>query len=279
MRLALLGTGTMGAGMARNLLSAGHTVHAWNRTRERAQRLAADGVVVHDTPADALAGSDALVTMLADGDAVAAAVDGLSLDGVPWAQMSTVAVAETGALAARAPGTFVDAPVLGSKPGAESGELIVLAAGAPDARERFAPVFDAVGARTIDLGDAPGAGTRMKLVLNHWVVALVEGLAETVLLAEGFGLDPQAFLDIIDGGPMGPPYAKLKGANMVARSYEPNFSLKLAHKDAGLIAAAASEAGLDLPLATLVRERMGLAIEAGHGEEDFSATVEAGRRR
>jgi 3-hydroxyisobutyrate dehydrogenase len=279
MRLALLGTGTMGAGMARNLLSAGHTVHAWNRTRERAQRLAADGVVVHDTPADALAGSDALVTMLADGDAVAAAVDGLSLDGVPWAQMSTVAVAETGALAARAPGTFVDAPVLGSKPGAESGELIVLAAGAPDARGRFAPVFDAVGARTIDLGDEPGAGTRMKLVLNHWVVALVEGLAETVLLAEGFGLDPQAFLDIIDGGPMGPPYAKLKGANMVARSYEPNFSLKLAHKDAGLIAAAASEAGLDLPLATLVRERMGLAIEAGHGEEDFSATVEAGRRR
>jgi 3-hydroxyisobutyrate dehydrogenase len=279
MRLALLGTGTMGAGMARNLLSAGHTVHAWNRTRERAQRLAADGVVVHDTPADALAGSDALVTMLADGDAVAAAVDGLSLDGVPWAQMSTVAVAETGALAARAPGTFVDAPVLGSKPGAESGELIVLAAGAPDARGRFAPVFDAVGARTIDLGDEPGAGTRMKLVLNHWVVALVEGLAETVLLAEGFGLDPQAFLDIIDGGPMGPPYAKLKGANMVARSYEPNFSLKLAHKDAGLIATAASEAGLDLPLATLVRERMGLAIEAGHGEEDFSATVEAGRRR
>ena len=137
--------------------------------------------------------------------------------------------------------------MLGSKPGAESGELIVLASG-PGSRDRFAPVFDAVG-RTIDLGDEPGAGTRMKLVLNHWVVALVEGLAETVLLAEGLELDPQAFLDIIDGGPMGPPYAKLKGANMIARSYEPNFSLKLAHKDAGLIAAAAEAAGIDLPLA------------------------------
>ena len=277
MRIALLGTGTMGAGMARNLLSAGHTVRAWNRTRERAEPLVADGATVHDTPGDALAGSDVLVTMLADGDAVAAAVDGLSLDGVPWAQMSTVAVPETATLAARAPGTFVDAPVLGSKPGAESGELIVLAAGAPDARDRFAPLFDAVGARTIDLGDEPGTGTRMKLVLNHWVVALVEGLAETVLLAEGLKLDPQAFLDIIDGGPMGPPYAKLKGGNMIARSYEPNFSLKLAHKDAGLIAAAAEEAGVDLPLAAVIRQRMGMAIDAGHGEEDLSATVEAGR--
>ena len=277
MRVALLGTGTMGAGMARNLLSAGHEVHAWNRTRERAEPLVADGAVVHDTAAAALDGAGALVTMLADGDAVAAAVDGLSLDGVPWAQMSTVAVTETAALAARAPGTFVDAPVLGSKPGAESGELIVLAAGPPDVRERLAPVFDAVGARTVDLGGEPGAATRMKLVLNHWVIALVEGLAETVLLAEALDLDPQAFLDVIDGGPMGPPYAKLKGANMVARSYEPNFSLALAHKDAGLIAAAAEAVGADLPLATLVRERMGMAIEAGHADDDFSATVEAGR--
>jgi 3-hydroxyisobutyrate dehydrogenase len=277
MRVALLGTGTMGAGMARNLLSTGHEVHVWNRTRERAEPLAADGAVVHHTPAEALGGADALVTMLADGDAVAAAIEGLPLDGVPWAQMSTVAVQETGALAARAPGTFVDAPVLGSKPGAEAGELIVLASGPADARARFASVFDAVGARTIDLGDEPGAGTRMKLVLNHWVIALVEGLAETVLLAEGLDLDPQAFLDIIDGGPMGPPYAKLKGADMVARSYEPNFSLKLAHKDAGLIAAAAEAAGIDLPLARAARERMGMAIEAGHGEDDFSATVEAGR--
>jgi 3-hydroxyisobutyrate dehydrogenase len=273
MRVALLGTGTMGAGMARNLLAAGHEVHAWNRTRERAEPLAADGAIVHDTPAAALDGADALVTMLADGDAVAAATDGLPVGDVPWAQMSTVGIDETAAFAARAPGTFVDAPVLGSKPAAEQGELMILASGAV---ERCAPVFEAVG-RTIDLGDEPGAGTRMKLVLNHWVIALVEGLAETVLLAEGLDLDPQAFLDIIDGGPMGPAYAKLKGGNMIARSYEPNFSLELAHKDAGLITAAAEAAGIDLPLATLVRERMGMAIEAGHGEDDFSATVEAGR--
>jgi 3-hydroxyisobutyrate dehydrogenase len=138
--------------------------------------------------------------------------------------------------------------------------------------ERCRPVFDAVG-RTIDLGPETGAGQRMKLVLNHWVLALVEGVAETVLLAERLGIDPQQFFDIIDGGPMGPAYAKLKGANMIERRYEPNFSLKLARKDADLIAAVAD----DLPLARLVSERIGQAIDAGHGDEDFSAVVEAGR--
>jgi 3-hydroxyisobutyrate dehydrogenase len=113
----------------------------------------------------------------------------------------------------------------------------------------------------------------MKLVLNHWVLALVEGVAETVLLAERLGIDPQRFLDIIDGGAMGPPYAKLKGTNMIERRYEPNFSLKLARKDAELIAAVAG----DLPLPRLISDRMAAAIERGHGDEDFSAVVEAGR--
>ena len=275
MEIALLGTGTMGAPMGRRLLAAGHGLRAWNRTRSRAEPLAAEGATVLDTPAEAVAGAGVVVTMLADAPAVEAAVEGLDLGDAVWAQMSTVGVTATERLAARGGATFVDAPVLGSKPGAEAGQLTVLASGA--ARERCAPVFDAVGARTIDLGDAPGAGTRMKLVLNHWVVALVEGVAETVALAEGLGLDPQAFLDVIDGGPMGPPYAKLKGANMIERRYEPNFSLKLAHKDAGLIVAAAEAAGFEAPLARLVAERMAVAIEKGHGDEDFSATVEAGR--
>jgi 3-hydroxyisobutyrate dehydrogenase len=113
----------------------------------------------------------------------------------------------------------------------------------------------------------------MKLVLNHWVIALTEGLAETVLLAERLGVDPQRFLDVIDGGPMGPAYARLKGTNMVERRYEPTFSLALARKDAELIASVAD----DLPLAALISERMGRAIEAGHGADDFSAVVETGR--
>ena len=264
MRVALLGTGTMGAGMARNLLAAGHEVRAWNRTRERAEAI--EGASVFDTPAEACDGAEVVITMLADAAAVEAATEGLSFEGAVWAQMSTIGVEATERLAR---GTFVDAPVLGSRPGAEAGELIVLASGP---FERCRPVLEAVG-EIVDLGPEPGAGTRMKLVLNHWVIALVEGLAETVLLAERLGLDPQAFLDVIDGGPMGPAYAKLKGTNMVERRYDPNFSLKLARKDADLI----SEAAGDLPLARLISERMGRAIDAGHGDEDFSVVVEAGR--
>jgi 3-hydroxyisobutyrate dehydrogenase len=277
MQVALLGTGTMGAPMGRRLLAAGLGLRAWNRTRSRAGPLAAEGAVVCDTRAEAVAGADVVVTMLTDAPAVEAAVDGLDLGDAVWAQMSTVGVAATERLAARSGDAYVDAPVLGSKPQADGGQLTVLASGA--ARARCAPVFDAVGARTIDLGDRPGAGTRMKLVLNNWVVALVEGVAETVALAEGLGLDPQAFLDVIDGGPMGPPYAALKGRMMIEREYPPSFSLRLAHKDAGLIVEAAEAAGLDLPLAALVRARMARAIAAGHGEGDFAATVEASRKQ
>jgi 3-hydroxyisobutyrate dehydrogenase len=264
MRVALIGTGAMGAPMGRNLLQAGHELHVWNRTRERAEAI--EGTTVHDTVADACAGVEVAITMLSDGDAVAQAMEGVELGDAVWAQMSTIGIEATERLAR---GTFVDAPVLGSTPQATNGELIVLASGP---WERCRPVFDAVG-RTVDLGSEPGAGQRMKLVLNHWVVALVESVAETVLVAERLGVDPRRFLEIIDGGAMGPPYAKLKGTNMIERSYEPTFSLKLARKDAELIAGVAE----DLPLIRLVSERMRAAIEAGHGDEDLSAVVEAGR--
>jgi 3-hydroxyisobutyrate dehydrogenase len=265
MRVTLLGAGLMGAPMGRNIVAAGHELRAWNRTRERAEAI--DGATVCDTPAEACSGAEVVVTMLADADAVEQAMDGVDLGDATWAQMSTIGV-EAGERLAR--GAYVDAPVLGSKSAAEEGSLTVLASGPS---ERCRPVFDAVG-RTIDLGPEPGMGQRTKLVLNHWVLALVEGVAETVLLAERLGVDPGRFLEIIDGGALGPPYAKLKGTNMIERRYEPNFSLKLARKDADLIAAVAG----DLPLARLISERMGAAIDDGHGDEDFSAVVEAGRR-
>jgi 3-hydroxyisobutyrate dehydrogenase len=138
-------------------------------------------------------------------------------------------------------------------------------------------LFDAVGARTVDLGDEVGAATRMKLVVNAWLLALTEGLAESVLLAEGLGVDPATFLDVIDGGPMGPPYAKMKGTMMIERAYDPSFALALARKDAGLAEAAAGAAGLELPLLRVIGERMQAAVDAGHGADDMAATVEAGR--
>src|SRR6185312_5693302 len=122
-----------------------------------------------------------------------------------WWQSSTIGVAATERLAARR--AFVDGPVLGTREPAEAGALTVLASG--PGRDRLGPVFEPVSARVVDMGDEIGTGTRMKLVLNAWVVSLTEGVAETIALAEGLGLDPRRFFEIIDGGGMNPAYAKL----------------------------------------------------------------------
>jgi len=281
MRVAILGTGIMGAPMARNLAAAGLEVRAWNRSRERAEPLAEHGVDVAGTADDAVRDADVVVTMLSDGSAVEAVARELAFpDGAVWAQMSTVGIQATERLVARAADAgvpIVDAPVLGTKAPAEQGQLTVIAAGPADARERCGPVFEAVGARTVQLGDEPGAATRMKLVLNAWLLALIEGLGESVALAEGLGVDPAAFLEIIDGGPLGPPYAKMKGTMMIERSYEPSFSLALAAKDAGLALAAAEAAGLELPALRAIRSQLEKAVDQGHGDDDMAAAVEASR--
>ena len=281
MRVSVLGTGTMGAPMARNIAAAGHDVRAWNRSRERAEPLAEHGVTVCDTPAEAVEGAEVVVTMLADGSAAETVAESIEFpEGAVWAQMSTVGIESTDRLAAiagRAGVPLVDAPVSGTKAPAEQGQLTVLVSGEPAARERCGPVFDAVAARVVVLGDEPGAATRMKLVLNAWLVALIEGLAESVALAEGLELDPAKFLEIIDGGPLGPPYAKMKGTMMIERSYDPSFTLALAAKDAQLALDAAARAGLDLPALAAIRAQLERGVEQGHGDSDMAAAVEATR--
>jgi 3-hydroxyisobutyrate dehydrogenase len=172
---------------------------------------------------------------------------------------------------------MVDAPVLGTKEPAEAGALTVLASGPAAGRERCRSVYETIGSSTVELGDTIGAASRMKLVLNAWLLALVEGLGETIRLAEGLDVDPARFLDVIDGGSIGVPYANLKGPMMIERSYPPSFPLRLAHKDATLAIDAAADAGLHLPLLDLVEQRMGAAIETGHGDDDIAAAVEAER--
>jgi 3-hydroxyisobutyrate dehydrogenase len=163
--------------------------------------------------------------------------------------------------------------VIGTKAPAEQGQLIVLASGPSDALERCRPVFDAIGSKTIELGEA-GAGSRMKLVTNAWIVALVESLAETIAFAESIGVDPAKFLEAIDGGPVGAPYAQLKGKMMVERDFPTSFALKHALKDARLVLEAAEEAGVTLPVVEAVVEQMARAAK-NHGDEDMAATVRA----
>src|SRR4051794_14045514 len=238
MRIAFRGTGTMGAPMARHLLAAGHDVAVWNRTRAKAEPLAEHGARVADTAAEAAVGAEALVTMLADGGAVADAVtQAAPAPGTLWWQASTVGIAGIEALdlLARERGlTLVDAPVLGTKAPAEEGKLVVLASGPGAALDRCAPLFDAVGSRTMRVGEA-GAATRLKLVCNLWVLAVTTGLAETITYAEGLDVDPAQFLEAIAGGALDIGYAKLKGPGMIAGELPVAFALAMALKDADLM--------------------------------------------
>ena len=275
--VAVLGTGIMGAGMTRSALRAGLPVRAWNRTRERAEPLSEDGAEVVDSVAQAVQGADLVVTMLSDGDAVLAvaddALDAAGEDAL-WLQMSTIGIASherCAELAARHAVELVDAPVVGTKQPAEQGKLTVLASGPDAARERCEPLFDAVGQRTIWLG-AAGAGTRLKLVINSWIVSLIEGLAETLATADALDVDKRQFLEAIEGGPLDLPYAQLKGGMMIERSFDPQFSLELAAKDARLAVEALEAHGLDLPLPRAIATRLQEGVDAGHGGEDMAAT-------
>ena len=279
--VALLGTGIMGAAMARNLIGAGLEVRAWNRSTEKAEPLADDGATVVESPMEAARGADFLLTMLADADVIEGVVgDGvlpaLAEDAV-WLQMSTVGErgnATLAHLAAENAVAYVDAPVLGTKAPAEQGQLVVLVSGPDPVRERCEPVFGAVGGKTVWLGDA-GEGGRLKLVVNNWIVGLLGVLAETIAFARATNVDPQKFLETIEGGPLGLPYAQMKGAMMIEEEFPTSFSARLARKDAALVLEAAEARDLDLAVASAVAARFDETIGAGHGDEDMAAVYEA----
>jgi 3-hydroxyisobutyrate dehydrogenase len=152
--------------------------------------------------------------------------------------------------------------------------LIVLASGPEGVRERSEAVFEPMASKVVWLGEA-GAGSRLKLVVNNWIVGLVGVLAETISLAEATGVDPKRFLETIEGGPLGLPYAQIKGNMMIEEQFPASFSLKLARKDAALVLDAARANGLEMSVAEAVAVRFDDAISSGLGDEDMAAVYEA----
>ncbi|MFE2228856.1 NAD(P)-dependent oxidoreductase [Streptomyces kronopolitis] len=282
--VAVLGTGIMGAAMARNLARAGLDVRAWNRTRARAEPLAADGVRVTGTPAEAVDGADAVLTMLLDGpaalDALRQAAPALP-SGALWLQMGTVGaegLAPLAGFAAEHGLRFVDAPVLGTKDPAEKGELTILAAGPQDVRERAERIFGIVGSSTRWVGEdaAGGAASRLKLVVNTWVLTVISGTGESLALAKGLGVDPRDFLAAVAGGALDLPYLRLKSELILSENYPASFTVSAARKDARLITEAARDAGVHVDLLAAAAERLRRAEQQGHGDKDASAAYYAG---
>jgi 3-hydroxyisobutyrate dehydrogenase len=255
--VAVLGTGTMGAPMARNLLRAGFGVRVWDRTPAKAARVGVGAV------AEVMTGPDGALSMLAP--------------GAVWIQMSTIGVEWSDRLAGMAAVhevAFVDAPVSGSSTPAEEGQLEILAAGGQPVRARVQPIFDVLGRRTVWL-DRVGDGSRLKLTLNFWLAVLVEGMVETLTLGEALGLDPRLFLAAIADGPLASEYAMTKGAAMLDAQFTPGFPLRHATKDVELALSAAHRHGVELPLTDALLPRWHQAIAADHGDDDVAAAVTA----
>ena len=276
--VAVIGAGIMGSAMTRNLVAAGLNTRVWDGSPAATAPLAAVGAVVAPSAREAVRDADVVITMLPTADAVESVIfDGgvvdAFADGCVWAQMGTIGVESTrrirDRLAAQRPGVmFVDAPVSGSKGPAEQGQLLILASGPTAAADRVNPVFAILGRKTVWLGQA-GQGSVVKLVVNAYMSILIEGVAETMELADRLGIGHRELAEVIEGGPLDAPIADAKLHKMDRADYAAEFPLEWALKDVDL---AISVAGDQTPplLAALSRQ-WHAAVAAGHGRQDISA--------
>jgi 3-hydroxyisobutyrate dehydrogenase len=268
----------MGTAMAHRLLDQGREVIAWDRAPDHVQPLAERGAEVASTAREVVMSAQAVITMLPTADVVRAIVEPL-LDEWPkdtvWLQMSSVGAAEADQLAelAAAHGVIlVDAPVSGSTHPAEEGQLTILVSGPDSARAQVEPVFTALGSRVQWVGEA-GMGSRLKLAANHWMIAMVATLAETMHLCRLMGLEEQQFITLLDGGPLGSSYGVEKLGEMRRHEYPAGFPVRLALKDLKLVREVAESAGVELPVLDAVLERIG-DVENRHADDDLAAVYE-----
>ena len=286
MKVALLGLGVMGHGMARQILAHGHTLSVYNRSRDRATDLEADGARVAGTPREAALDAEVLVTVVSNDAALRTVAEGADgflaglTTGAVLLQMSTVSPETTtwldGEMRARG-GEMLDAPLLGSKPEAESGKLWVLAGGTEGTIERARPVLDSVSLAVYHIG-AMGQGTRIKLCNNLIVAGVVAAIAEGIALLEAGGVDPQQYIHILKDTNMPSRVWPGKASQMAASDFAPRFSLDNMAKDVTLAMDFANGVGLDLAQAAATRATLQRGAAAVGGDKDMAAAVEGARR-
>jgi 3-hydroxyisobutyrate dehydrogenase len=279
--VAVLGLGAMGHGMAASALRAGIPVIVWDRRQEAARDMAELGAQVAASAADAARQAAIVVTMVTDADAVISLAGEQGMlaalaPGAIWAQMSTIGMAGIDRVAAlvsaeRPDVILLDAPVSGSREPAEHGQLTIFASGPDEARSRVAPLFDALGQRTIWVGET-GSGTRLKLVNNTWLAFGNEAVAASVALAHRLGLATGTVMGALDGGPLVSPWQAAKLQRIAEGEFSPQFALSLALKDVHLALQAAGDGRLEV-LACLAGEWQ-RAVDQGLGEQDLTVVTQ-----
>ncbi|XP_078173062.1 glyoxylate reductase 1 [Carex rostrata] len=282
MEVGFLGLGIMGKAMASRLLKHGFRVTVWNRTLSKCEELVEQGASIGETPALVVKKCKYTIAMLSDPAAALSVVfdkDGVLeqiSEGKGYIDMSTVD-AETSSKISEAlfkkGGSFVEAPVSGSKKPAEDGQLIILSAGDKALYEVMVPVFDVLGKKSFFLGEV-GKGARMKLVVNMIMGSMMNALSEGLCLADRSGLSPQTLLDVLDLGGCANPMFKLKGPAMIESKYPPAFPLKHQQKDMRLALSLGDEHAVSMPIAAASNEAFKKARSHELGDLDFSAVYE-----
>jgi 3-hydroxyisobutyrate dehydrogenase len=275
--IAVLGVGTMGSAFARRLLGAGMRVSVWDVSSTAAARLAPAGAQVAATPEDAVRDADVVLTMVPTiasiEETMPRALSALP-PGATWLQMSTIGVDGTEramalAQAQRPDVVFIDSPVSGSKIPAEEGKLLILASGPAAVLDALAPVFSALGQKTMRWERA-GSGSRMKLVLNTWLAVLDEGIAEVAVLAQSLDVSLSDVSACIGSTALDAPWALAKLDKIERHAFDPDFSLALASKDLHLALDAANRAHQRLPMTQSIATQWESALQAGLGDRDVS---------
>jgi len=286
-KVAILGLGTMGSGMASNLLKAGVPLAVYNRTAAKAQPFAAKGARIAATPAEAVKGVSIVLSMLSDDDAsrdawlgkkgaLAAAEPGAIL--IESSTASPAWIAELAALAERRGNPLLDAPVTGSRTQAEGAQLTFLVGGPAAALEAATPILEAMSKEIIHLGPI-GSGAKMKLINNFLCGVQVASLAEAMAWIERSGLDRDRALAVLKSGAPGSPLLAAMSTRMVNRDYTVNFLLRLLSKDMLYASNEAAACNVDLKTAETSRALMETAIAEGYGEQDMSSLVEPLRKK
>jgi 3-hydroxyisobutyrate dehydrogenase-like beta-hydroxyacid dehydrogenase len=280
MKVGFIGLGGMGAGMAANLLKAGHQLTVCNRTPEKAKPLVAQGARLGAVAREASQG-DAVVTMLANDDAVETVVFGSGgiVENLPPGALhissSTISIAlaeRLTAVHAAAGQRFVSAPVFGRPDVAAAGMLFVVAAGARDAMETATPLLDAIGQKTFVISQTPKAANLVKLSGNFLIASVIEALGEAVALVEKGGVEPHQYIEILTSSLFDAPVYKTYGMLLADRKFEPaGFAAPLGAKDIRLVLAAADDLRVALPIAGLLRDRFLTVLANGGDALDWSA--------
>ena len=279
--VAVLGAGRMGGAMVGRLRRSGFDVLAWNRDRAKADEVArTTGAGIAETPSEAAAASDVAITSLADDAAVetvyADAVGGFH-DGQVVLEMSTIAPQTVRTIAPSVLGrgaAMLDAPVSGSVPVVERGELTIMVGGEPDVLERARPVLEALSSTIIHVGEL-GTGATMKLAVNALVHGLAVALSESLVLAERAGVERTTAYEVFASGAAAAPFVLYKRAAFERPDETPvAFSLDLVAKDLDLILALAERVGAPMPQADTNREEVRAALESGLADRDMSALAD-----